>query len=154
MTMHSYLRIDGAPGSCAESGYEHWIDCDSVSWSLRGPSVPGGVSEIRFVKSRDAASTALARLCIGASRLAGARFDFVRTGARGERTRCYEIVLEDVLVAHVATGPRRGTEMMETVVLTFAHARLTQLTDMGEPDETFAWQGGMRADGPAQGASR
>jgi type VI secretion system secreted protein Hcp len=129
--MHSYLRIDGVAGSSTESGYEGWIECDSVSWSLRSAGVASGRSEIRFVKPGDVASPVLAQWCIDGRQLAGARFDFLRVAPDGGRTKCYQIDLEQVIVANVAGGPRRAEAMMESVVLTFAHARLTSSV----PDE-------------------
>lgn len=132
MTMHSYLRIDGVPGSSLDSGYEGWIDCDSVSWSLRGAAPAGRHSEIRFVKLQDAASPLLARLCVAGTRVAGAHFDFVRVDRQGRQTKCYEIALENVLVANVATDPRRESATTETVVLRFSSARLTE---SGQDDE-------------------
>jgi type VI secretion system secreted protein Hcp len=132
MTMHSYLRIDGVPGGSVDSGYEGWIDCDSVSWSLRGAAPAGGHSEIRFVKLQDVASPVLARLCVAGTRVAAAHFDFLRVDAQGQPAKCYEIALENVLVANVATDPRRASAVTETVVLRFSNARLT---DSGQEDE-------------------
>jgi len=126
MTMHSYLRIDGVPGDSVDSGYEGWIACDSVSWSLRGAAPAAGHSEIRFVKLEDAASPILARLCIGETRVTAAHFDFLREDGQGKRMKCYEIALENVLVANVASGPRHESPMTETVVLRFSNARLTE----------------------------
>ena len=134
MNMHSYLRIDGVAGGSTSSGYEGWIACDSVSWSLRHAGAGHGLAEIRFVKPEDAASPVLARLCIGATMLAGARFDFLRVAADGASVKCYEIELENVTVANVASGPRREAAMMETVVLAFARARLTAVTLGGQPE--------------------
>lgn len=125
MAMHSYLRIDGVPGGSTSSGYEGWIACDSVSWSLRHAGAGQGLAEIRFVKPKDAASPVLERLCIGATLLPSARFDFVRAATDGEPVKCYEIELESVTVANVASGPRGEAATLETVVLTFAQARLT-----------------------------
>jgi type VI secretion system secreted protein Hcp len=125
MTMHSYLRIDGVPGSSVDSGYEGWIACDSVSWSLRGAAPAAGYSEIRFVKLDDAASPMLARLCIAETRVASAHFDFLRVDAQGRHIKCYEIALENVLVANVASGPLHESTRTETVVLRFSSARLT-----------------------------
>ena len=134
MTMHSYLWIDGVAGGSGDSGYEGWIDCDSVSWSLRGPGQAGVLSEIRFVKPEDAASPLLARLCVSAARMPAARFEFVRTHEDGARVKCYEIALDDVVVALVATGPRRESALMESVVLAFSHARLTSFDGSAPPD--------------------
>lgn len=149
MTMHSYLRIDGVAGGSAGSGYGGWIACDSVSWSLHGAASHGGPSEIRFVKPKDAASPVLARLCVTAAGLAGARFDFLRAGPDGQQVKCYEIELEDVTVAYVATGPRREEAMMETVVLTFRHARLASTARDGQPGAAASWAeapGGRHSD--------
>lgn len=126
MTMHSYLRIDGVAGGSLASGYAGWIECDSVSWSLRGASPAGDHSEIRFAKLQDAASPLLARLCVAGTRVATAHFDFVRVDRQGRQARCYEIALENVLVANVATGPRRESATTETVILRFSNARLTE----------------------------
>jgi type VI secretion system secreted protein Hcp len=133
MTMHSYLRIDGVPGGSVDSGYEGWIECDSVSWSLRGATPAAGHSEIRFVKLEDAASPLLARLCVAETRVAAAHFDFLRVDGQGQHTKCYEISLEDVLVANVATSPRHASTITETVVLRFSNATLT---DSGSCDES------------------
>jgi type VI secretion system secreted protein Hcp len=129
MTMHSYLRIDGVPGGSIDSGYEGWIECDSVSWSLRGAAPAAGRSEIRFVKLEDVASPLLARLCVAETRIATAHFDFLRVDGQGRHTKCYEIALEDVQVANVASGPRREAASTETVVLRFSNARLTGSDD-------------------------
>ncbi|WBS00037.1 type VI secretion system tube protein Hcp [Pseudoduganella sp. SL102] len=133
MPMHSYLRIDGVAGGSTDSGYEGWIACDSVSWSLHGAGSPEGLSEIRFVKPEDAASPVLARLCVTAASVARARFDFLRVAPDGSLVKCYEIEVEDVTVGYVATGPRREEALMETVVLTFRHARLTSSPRDGQP---------------------
>ncbi len=133
MTMHSYLRIDGVPGGSVDSGYEGWIACDSVSWSLRGAAPAGGYSEIRFVKLEDSASPLLARLCLAETPVAAAHFDFLRVDAQGERVKCYEIALENLLVANVATGHLHESAPTETVVLRFANARLTHSGQDDEP---------------------
>jgi type VI protein secretion system component Hcp len=100
-----------------------------------GGAPGGGPSEIRFVKPEDEASLALARLCVSAAVLPGARFDFLRVTPDGAWVKCYEIELEDVTVAYVATAPRREAGQMETVVLTFAHARLTAAEGGTEPPD-------------------
>ncbi|WP_165390983.1 type VI secretion system tube protein Hcp [Pseudoduganella lutea] len=94
----------------------------------------GGLSEIRFVKAGDVASRELARLCVAATPLARARFEFVRPGPDGAWIKHYGIELEQVTVANVATGTQRASAAMETVVLAFAQVRLTSGGQGGEGD--------------------
>jgi type VI secretion system secreted protein Hcp len=120
MAIDAYLQIDGIKGESADSAHQGWIECESVTWSIRQPksataSTAGGhtaeraeLSDVTFHKICDLASPLLAQYCAMGRTIPKAKFEAFRADGNGERVRYYEVELENVLISHVAQGIGAG----------------------------------------------
>jgi type VI secretion system secreted protein Hcp len=134
MAIDAYLQIDGVKGESSDDQHKGWIECESVSWSLRQPksataSTAGGhtaeraeLSNVCFHKLCDLASPLLAQHCAMGKTVPKAKFEFFRADGDGKRVKYYEVELENVIVAEVAQGVGGGG-MTENVGLKFSKVK-------------------------------
>jgi len=111
MAFDVFVKIDGIPGESLDDQHKDWIEVLHFEHVLEQPasataSSSGGATAARvnhrpyvFVHQIDKASPKLAEACCKGSHIKEVKFEFFRAG--GDKTKYYEVTLEQALVTKV-----------------------------------------------------
>jgi len=111
MAFDVFVKIDGIPGESLDDQHQEWIEVLRFEHALEQPasataSSSGGATAERvnhkpyvFVHQIDKASPKLAEACCKGTHIKEVIFEFFRAG--GDKTKYYEVKLEQVLVSKV-----------------------------------------------------
>jgi len=114
----AYLKIEGVPGESTDTHHGSWIQVESLHFGLSAASAlsPSQISPLTLSKRIDKASPLLAKACATGQHIPQVKLELVRPGP--QRTRFYQITLEDVLVSSLsASGAGADDSLPETVQL-------------------------------------
>lgn len=125
--MPIYMKFGDYKGEVTAAKYKEWIEVGSFQWGVgRGISMPTGggvgtresstpsVSEITVTKATDASTTDLLKNVLGAKMDTKVKFDFTRTGDKGEEMSFLHLELTDTAVSgySVSSGGDRPSESL------------------------------------------
>lgn len=145
-----FLAIEGVEGESTAGGFEGQIDVESFSWTATNAmsaetartSGKSTFFPLRIVKTVDAASTELTRVCATGKHFPSAKLTVRKSG--GDHFEYYVIELDRVLVTSVSVaGARSDNRPLEEVELAYGRAKWTYTSQRpdGRPGRTseFAW---------------
>jgi type VI secretion system secreted protein Hcp len=114
----AFLKIEGVPGESADSHHAGWIQVDALHFGATAPSASAStqLAPLTLSKRIDKSSPLLAKACATGQPISRVKFELVRTGS--QRTRLYQITLEDVIVSSVScSGETHSGSLPETLQL-------------------------------------
>ena len=135
MAIDVYLQIDGIKGESSDGTHKDWIECSSVVWGVRQPksataSSSGGHTaercehkEIVLTKLADLSTPLLLQNCSSGKTIPKAKFEFMRADGQGERIKCFEIELINVLISSVTPSVGAGDILREFVGLNYSQVK-------------------------------
>jgi type VI secretion system secreted protein Hcp len=137
MAIDVYLQVDGIKGESADSAHVGWIECLSVHWGVKQPksataSTSGGhtaeraeLSEIGIAKLADLASPMLFQASAAGKTYPKAKLEFMRADGDGKPVKYFEVLLENVLIGHMALSVSEGNVLSESLGLKFSKIRVS-----------------------------
>ena len=145
MSIDSHLKINGIEGEATHKDHKNEIELMSWSWGLsnassiagggsgKGKAVPG---DFVIMKKLDKASPNLSKFCVLGKHIPDVVLSCAKSGD-GQK-EFFKITFKEVLITSVQLSGSSGSEMMESVTLSYA--------DMEEVYKPQDEKGGMGGD--------